>query len=200
MKMQSDDNEVVLRYVGDGTQLPGVPTRDRRPLRHRFRAAVFDFDGLMVDSEPLWIAAERELLARHGVELTAADIEMTHGRAIEEMMLIYARRIPGADPRALAVELMAIMREGYAAGVPLRPGALALVRELSAHMPLAVASIEVRRCPMRSHTAPAIGLRMSDGAAMAKPMAPSQAGEPVMSKISQPAATRCSQIPWTWGS
>lgn len=111
-----------------------------RPLRDRFRAAVFDFDGLMVDSEPLWVESERTLLARHGLELTEADIAATHGHSLAEMMGIYATRIPGADPLALGAEMMAIMRGAYAAGVPLRPGAVELVRTLADLMPVAIAS------------------------------------------------------------
>ena len=34
----------------------------------KFRALIFDFDGLLVDSETVWEQVERALLARHGAE------------------------------------------------------------------------------------------------------------------------------------
>jgi len=39
-----------------------------------FRAAVFDMDGLILDTEPLWHGAERELLERHGDTCSDADM------------------------------------------------------------------------------------------------------------------------------
>ena len=53
-------------------------------LPGRFRAAVFDMDGLLLDSEPLWNDAERELLERHGDDFSDADMEASHGRALAD--------------------------------------------------------------------------------------------------------------------
>ena len=33
-------------------------------------AAIFDFDGTLVDSQPMWVATYTELFARHGLVLT----------------------------------------------------------------------------------------------------------------------------------
>jgi HAD superfamily hydrolase (TIGR01509 family) len=35
-----------------------------------FRAAIFDMDGLLIDSEPFWRDAEREVFGRVGIEIT----------------------------------------------------------------------------------------------------------------------------------
>ena len=35
-------------------------------------AVLFDMDGLLVDTEPLWTVAEHELAARHGAVFTSA--------------------------------------------------------------------------------------------------------------------------------
>lgn len=43
-----------------------VPER----LRARFDAALFDMDGLLIDSEPYWKLAEREAFAEVGIEIT----------------------------------------------------------------------------------------------------------------------------------
>jgi len=105
-----------------------------------FRAAVFDLDGVLVDSEPLWQSAEAELLERYGDRFTAADAAATHGRSIEDTVAIYAERLGGLDVTVLRAELMAAMRVEYAAGPPLRPGARDVVEGLRRRMPLGVAS------------------------------------------------------------
>jgi len=104
------------------------------------RAAVFDMDGLLVDTEPLWIAAETELLARRGAVFTEADVAATHGRSILATLEVYAARLGNAEPEALERELLDLMREAYAAGPPLRPGARELVDALRGRLPLAIAS------------------------------------------------------------
>jgi HAD superfamily hydrolase (TIGR01509 family) len=109
-------------------------------LPGRFRAALFDMDGLLLDSEPLWVSAETELLERHGERFTEADREATHGRALAESVAAYAERLGGVDGAALEVELLELMRARYAAGAPLRPGARSLVRALVGRVRLGVAS------------------------------------------------------------
>jgi HAD superfamily hydrolase (TIGR01509 family) len=112
----------------------------RLRLPGRFHAAVFDMDGLLVDSEPLWVLAEAELLERHGDRLTAEDVEATHGRSIDDTIVAYAVRLGGIDPDGLRAELMSIMRAHYGTSPPIRPGARELVRLLAGRIPLAVAS------------------------------------------------------------
>jgi HAD superfamily hydrolase (TIGR01509 family) len=105
-----------------------------------FLAAVFDMDGLLLDTERLWVASEAELLERRGERFTAADHEATHGRAMPDSVAIYARRLGGLDPATLEAELLALMRVHYDNGAPLRPGAEGLVRSLAGRMRLGVAS------------------------------------------------------------
>jgi len=49
-------------------------------------AVVFDMDGVLIDSEPIWRGVEREVFARLGVELTAEDLEETMGVRIPEVV------------------------------------------------------------------------------------------------------------------
>lgn len=49
----------------------------------RFRAAVFDLDGTLVDSEPAWEKAKRIVSARHGRSPTQAQIDATIGRSLD---------------------------------------------------------------------------------------------------------------------
>jgi HAD superfamily hydrolase (TIGR01509 family) len=118
-----------------------VTTIDRPlVLPGQFRAVVFDMDGLLLDTEHLWVQSESELLRRHGHELTAADREATHGRAMSDSVAIYARRLGGLDPASLEAELLDLMRAHYEMGPALRPGAEVLVRSLVGRVRLGVAS------------------------------------------------------------
>lgn len=49
-------------------------------------AALFDMDGLLIDSEPLWQQAEMKVFAELGVNLTAADCASTMGFRIDEVV------------------------------------------------------------------------------------------------------------------
>jgi HAD superfamily hydrolase (TIGR01509 family) len=102
-------------------------------------------DGLLLDTEHLWVQSEADLLQRHGDRFTEADHAATHGRAISESIAIYAERLGGLDPVALEAELLDLMGDHYAAGPPPRPGARELVRSLEGRVPLAVASSTTSR-------------------------------------------------------
>ncbi len=109
-------------------------------LPRRFRAVLFDMDGLLLDSEPLWIEAEAELLARHGDHLTEADREASHGRALPDSARAYSKRLGGMDPAMIEAELLDLMRAKYLAGAPLHRGAAELVRSLVGRVRLGVAT------------------------------------------------------------
>lgn len=105
-----------------------------------FRAVVFDMDGLLLDTEHLWVQSEAELLERHGERFTAVDHEATHGRSMAESVVIYAERLGGVDPALLEAELLDLMRAHYDTGPALQPGAETLVRSLVGRVRLGVAS------------------------------------------------------------
>lgn len=50
------------------------------------RAAIFDMDGLLIDSEPLWQEAEIEIFSKLGVPLTNDMCRQTTGLRIEEVV------------------------------------------------------------------------------------------------------------------
>jgi HAD superfamily hydrolase (TIGR01509 family) len=108
-------------------------------LPGRFRAAVFDMDGLLLDTEPLWHDAERELLERHGDTFSVADLEASHGRALVDTAAAFAERLDlPAD--AIEREIGEIMLAHYVAGAPLHAGVRELVDALEGRIALAVAS------------------------------------------------------------
>ena len=60
-----------------GAVLPvasALVTTDARPIE----AVVFDMDGILVDSEPIWRAVEREVFAGVGIEVTEEDLFETY--------------------------------------------------------------------------------------------------------------------------
>jgi HAD superfamily hydrolase (TIGR01509 family) len=118
-------------------------TRQHRPasvvLPGRFHAAVFDMDGLLLDSEPLWLDTFRETMARHGDVFTDADRAATFGRALADSAGILAPRL-GVPADALAAEIREGMLAHYTRGAPLHAGARALVEGLNGRMPVSVAT------------------------------------------------------------
>ena len=51
-----------------------------------FSACIFDMDGVLLDSEPFWRQAERELFASVGIHLTEQDCVETMGVRIDEVV------------------------------------------------------------------------------------------------------------------
>lgn len=117
--------------------MPSTPSAFRLP--GRFRAVVFDMDGLLLDTEPLWHDAERELLERHGDTFSEADMIASHGRALVDTAAVYGLRL-GLPPAGIEREIAEIMLAHYLSGAPLHAGARELVEALDGRLPLAVAS------------------------------------------------------------
>jgi beta-phosphoglucomutase-like phosphatase (HAD superfamily) len=104
-----------------------------------FRAVVFDMDGLLLDTEPMWHDAERELLERHGDTFTGADMIASHGRALVDTAAVYGERL-GLPAAEIEREIGEIMLAHYRSGAPPHAGARALVDGLQGRVPMAVAS------------------------------------------------------------
>ncbi|MCA9603507.1 MAG: hexitol phosphatase HxpB [Polyangiales bacterium] len=67
------------------------------------RAAIFDMDGLLVDTEPLWRRVETRVFAELGVHLTDALCESTKGLRIEEVVAHWHSVCPWQSPSVPAV-------------------------------------------------------------------------------------------------
>jgi HAD superfamily hydrolase (TIGR01509 family) len=108
-----------------------------------FQAAIFDMDGLLIDSEraimAAWLAGAREL----GFELRQADFVQVIGRAAREGNVILAGLLGGELAlKQTAAHVRAAMRQDGADPVfPLKCGAATLLEALAAAgVPCAVAS------------------------------------------------------------
>jgi beta-phosphoglucomutase len=108
------------------------------------RAAVFDFDGVIVDSEPLHFRALHDALLAEGVEITREeywDHLLAHDDA-GSIRRAFERRGERLDPGRLGrVEALKVERFAeLIPGVPVFPGAREIVARLAAEVPLAIAS------------------------------------------------------------
>ena len=69
----------------------------------RYSAAIFDMDGLLIDSEPLWQDAEIAVYAPYDVPVTRDLCRATAGRRIDEVLALWHERFDWQGP---AVEEM----------------------------------------------------------------------------------------------
>ena len=102
------------------------------PLTGRFRAVVFDMDGLLLETEELWDRAESELFRRHGDRWTFEDKLAVMGTSWEASARYYAERLgqPIERGRALIAEMHGLMKLELEREVRARPGALELLERL----------------------------------------------------------------------
>jgi sugar-phosphatase len=66
---------------------------------HVIEAVVFDMDGVLVDSEPIWRAVERDVFGGLvGVEVTDEDLFETMGVRVGDVVARWHRRFPWDEP------------------------------------------------------------------------------------------------------
>jgi HAD superfamily hydrolase (TIGR01509 family) len=89
---------------------------------------LFDMDGLLVDSEPVWYDVETEIVEQLGGTWSHEHQAQCIGGTIRSTAQ-YIRDLTGTDRpvEALMADALAAMRERFVAGVPTLPGALECV-------------------------------------------------------------------------
>lgn len=110
-------------------------------------AVFFDMDGLLIDSEPTWFEAEKDMLAGHGITLGPEHYPHVLGKPIE-VSTAYLLELTGHPMTAaeFADGIETAMVERLRDGVPLMPGAKDLLVALeAAGIPLALVSASSRR-------------------------------------------------------
>jgi HAD superfamily hydrolase (TIGR01509 family) len=110
-------------------------------------AVLWDMDGTLVDTEPYWIACERELVARYGHEWSDEDAHALVGNPL--LLSAEIMRERGHVPLP-AEDIVEVLLDGVVARVrehvPFRPGARELLEGLvAAGVPCALVTMSYRR-------------------------------------------------------
>lgn len=107
------------------------------------KAVIFDLDGLLIDSEPLWQQAEIEVFATVGLNLSRLDCQQTMGFRIDEAIAYWYAKAPWQGPTVLDIieavmaRLLQLVKEH---GKPL-PGVITTLEFFKQkNIPMAVAS------------------------------------------------------------
>jgi HAD superfamily hydrolase (TIGR01509 family) len=97
-------------------------------------AVLFDMDGLLVDTEPLWFETETEVMARLGAPWSTADQQSLLGGSMEKTVAyLLARATRPVPPAEVARWMMdGMLRRAAAGRVVVRPGARELLAEVAA--------------------------------------------------------------------
>lgn len=99
-----------------------------------YSAVFFDMDGLLVDSEPLWLESETEMMAEFGYQWLESDQAACLGGPLDRVGnymsgLIGAKR----DGHSLMLEIIERMVLKFKGELPFMPGAVELIGDLRAN-------------------------------------------------------------------
>lgn len=121
--------------------MPGKPIPD-----FPFDAVLWDMDGTLIDSEPIWIEEEELLMRQFGVEWSEEDALICLGGPMERVdEYMRSRTNYQHQPFELSQLLIDRMTTRLATGVSFAPGAQSLFDELhQARIPMALVTASTR--------------------------------------------------------
>ena len=111
-----------------------------------YSAVFFDMDGLLFDSEPLWLISETQMMAEYGYQWLESDQAACLGGPLDRVGDYMSGLIGGKrDGNSLTLEIIERMVEKFKGDLPFMPGAIELMNDLRAHgIPLTLVSASPR--------------------------------------------------------
>ena len=124
-------------------------------------AVLWDMDGTLVDTEPYWMTAERELVTSHGGAWSAEDGLLLVGSGLQHSASVLQGRGVALDETEIIDHLTERVLDQARHAIPWRPGARELLLELrTAGILVALVTMSMR--PLAEHIAEAFDPPMFD--------------------------------------
>ncbi len=99
-----------------------------------YSAVFFDMDGLLVDSEPLWLESETEMMAEFGYQWLESDQAACLGGPLDRVGNYMSGLIGGKrDGHSLMLEIIERMVLKFKGELPFMPGVVELISDLRAN-------------------------------------------------------------------
>jgi HAD superfamily hydrolase (TIGR01509 family) len=113
------------------------------------RAIIFDFDGVLLDTEPAIMKVTQQVAALEGWVLSEADyyrelLPLDDRAMLERLGQLFGRALDPARREELLAWKARAYREVIKDGLPPMPGAVEFVKQAAARFPLAIASGSLR--------------------------------------------------------
>lgn len=104
------------------------------PTESFYSAVFFDMDGLLINSEPLWLESETEMMAAFDYQWLESDQAACLGGPLDRVGNYMSNLIGGKkDGHSLMLEIIDRMVEKFKGDLPLMPGAIDLIDDLRTH-------------------------------------------------------------------